>query len=351
MMAGRRASTHASARAPLAGLLVALAIAVAIAVLWTDEGSEPERGVSPPVASEDPAAEPATDLPGAAGAPGSERVTALAQPLEAAAGSPQAGLLRGTVATPPGVPFPERWTLVVEPVEALEGSERAVRRELELDGTEREFDLRDLPLGGYAVSASAPGMSTRTTHVLLVKGSARRVMHMVMTPAGFIDGSLVEDGGAPAEGLTVTLVNMATGERRSTESDPAGLYLFEGVTDGRYTISFGDPVAPLLEAEELSFKAPSLRFPRRTIPHTCTVRFRVVDEFMNPLAGAAVRGFGNAGGPIDLFSDEAGVAVAVALPAGRYRVSADHESGRRGKATFELGASTREVSVEIPCRP
>lgn len=261
------------------------------------------------------------------------------------------GVVRGIVATPPGVPFPERWTLVVEPARLLHGRDAAVRRTLELDGDQREFELRDLPLAGYAVSAQAPGMNVAPTEVLLVEGSSNVFVRLEMAPAGFVDGALVDEAGNPIEDVQVTLENVESGERLQARTGPDGVYLLAPVRDGYYRISFGDPQAPLIAAEEFAFRAPSLRFPRRALPALRTVRIRVTDELGVPVPDASIQGFGEHGGTIDAVTDPDGEARIRFLKPGPYRVRVHHASGRQGRSSFLLDAGPGEQLVQVVCKP
>ena len=258
------------------------------------------------------------------------------------------GTIRGRASTPPNVPFPDRWTLTIEPNPGLEGAERATTRVLEFDGDQVEFIVENLPLGGYAVSASAVDMNSRANGVLLAKGQSNQyVMLHPMTQAGFIDGGVTDSSGTPLEGVPVVLESNASKIRRETQTDFAGNYLFEKVLDGAYTITFGSPDSPLLPSEEILFRSPSLRFPTREIPHDAQLKIQVVDADGRFIPGAKLRGFGTGGGNVEGETDAAGMASFRFLPAGRFRIYASDDQ-RHGKKNIELSkGEIREVTLEL----
>ena len=117
--------------------------------------------------------------------------------------------------------------------------------------------------------------------------------------------------------------------------------------DGEYEIRFGDPDRPLRDAEWFTFQAPSMRYPERVVPAFADVTFRVYDERRGPVPDASVRGYGDAGGTIDLVTDGNGVAVALFLRPGLYKVKAKDRAGRLGKVDFEIFAIDRTKQIEI----
>lgn len=48
---------------------------------------------------------------------------------------------------------------------------------------------------------------------------------------------VVTSGGAPVSGITVTLAPLGAPVRRQTRTDAQGVYVFEGVPEGRYRVS------------------------------------------------------------------------------------------------------------------
>ena len=181
------------------------------------------------------------------------------------------GSLRGSVDTTVGKDFPATWTLILEPSRALTGREGAVAKRIEFTGDEREFEVPDLPLAGYAVRAEAPGYNGLPVHVLLERTSSSAYVMLQLGPAGFLTGRLNGSTGEPLEGIPVWLFDGAappaaqvpTGGRK-TYSLADGTWRFDVVLDGPHTLVYGTPTAPMVAPVELQFHAPSLTVPRRT---------------------------------------------------------------------------------------
>ena len=246
------------------------------------------------------------------------------------------GSIRGRLVVPPGGRLPETWTVRVGPSLYLEGRQHAVRRDVTCGGDTSEFEIGDLPLAGYDVRVEAAGMNSNPQPVLLVRGAEHPYVTVSIYATGFIDGFVIEEGGRVAEGLQVTLERSATGERRTVATGATGAYLFADVPDGQYRLLFGPPDRPLIPAGELSFRAPSMNYPRREIPPTATAQIRTVDRTGARVPRARVEGFGPEGGSIQVTTDELGLAEVRYLPPGTYQLSARDDSGRRGKMAAEL---------------
>lgn len=260
------------------------------------------------------------------------------------------GLIRGRLTVAAGLAFPQSWTLVLSPNRFLQGHERAVSRTVEFTHGEETFRVDDLPLGGYGVRAQAQALNCLTVNVLLVKGAENQFVVLALSPAGFLQGSLLDADGRPAEGVPVTLEESGTHAQRTRETDAAGSYRFEDVTDGEYTLVFGRPEAPLLPPDTLAFRSPALTFPARTLPVTGDAQVFTRDEEGRALTDVAISGFSLHAGVIDAHSDTTGVALVRHLPAGRYRLHARLEDGRSGTAIAQIVAGEMTV-VDIRLRP
>ncbi len=77
------------------------------------------------------------------------------------------------------------------------------------------------------------------------------------------------------------------------------------------------------------------------------VTFRVYDERRNPLADASVRGYGDAGGTVDLVTDVDGMALARFLRPGLYKVKAKDRAGHLGMVDLEVFPADRTKQIEI----
>lgn len=315
-------------------ILVLLASASALAVLmWTMRGKSPAASGaagprSPAVADEtqspqNPAlryeigGDPAWEAP-------TERVPrdrrARTDPATRFAGS---GTLEGRLSLPPGVVAPRAWTLVLAPSSALIGGDRVRERRVDFEGSELEFSLSDLPLGGYEVWAEAEGMSGRHEHLLLARPDAVLVYQdLRLVPLAFVEGRVIDADGAGVGGLPVLLRPHGAGPPRTASTEPGGRFRFERVPDGEYRIEVGFADASLAQPRELDVRSPSLLVPVLEVPRLHELAVLVLDADGQPLAGARVRGWCDRGGRVDARSDAAGIARSSWIPAGRLTLEA-----------------------------
>jgi len=248
--------------------------------------------------------------------------------------------------------LPDAWTLWIRPSRFIEGTSTAIERRSEYAGNERTFVEQDLPLGGYAVSVVAPGWNCPTQNTVLLKikgrsdlpGKLHSRLLFKLRPAGTLTGSVITHTNEPADGLSVTLIDRASGERIQTSTDPAGRYRFD-VIDAQYRLVLGDETRPLLEPHDVNFKGPLMQLDEQQLPETTALTLALLDEFGEGVPEATVRGFGTA--PIDAVSDAGGIVYIPYLPQGKYRVRAEHRSGRKGKVDFDLWVDQGPKRVEI----
>ena len=344
-------STAGRAKVVIPALVAAACAAlVAAMLLRTGDRSEPEaprNAGNPPSGTASTAPESALER---GGAPAERAATGMTSPpVVPRPTAAHPGVIRGEVLTEGGAQVPKTWTLHVRPHPWLAGHETAVDRRIELERGETSFEVRDLPLGGYLVEAIAPGLNCLPGNVMLVRGSEDQFVSIQLSPAGFIDGGVLEASGRPAEGLEVTLESAATGERRTEATTAAGTFLFREVRDGEYRILFGRPDSPLLPPQSLVFTAPSMRFPTRTLPPAASLRVEVVDLALRPVAGARISGSASEGGAVDAVADANGAAVVRYLPPGSYRLDARSDQGLQGSAVVDA-TPEKDASVRIYVR-
>ena len=250
------------------------------------------------------------------------------------------GRLRGHVEVTGDAPFPQRWRLLIVPSTLLPGAEHAAERVLEFEDGRQDFDVPDLPLGGYDVSAEADGFNGRVQPVVLERGSPSPFLNLRLVPAGRLEGRVVDAGGLGLEGVPLTLVT-ATGETQaSASSDAGGLFRFERVPDGSYELVVGHASSPILpERRALRFEAPWMNLPDIVLPPLGQFVLQVVDPLEQPIPGVEVRGSGNAGGLIEETTDAEGRIRARYLPKGHYRIRMEHpeRGGRRFAIDLEEG--------------
>jgi hypothetical protein len=220
---------------------------------------------------------------------------------------------------------------------------------VDFENGETQFEVKDLALGGYLVRAQAGAENCVPANVLLVKSSSEQFVSLLLLPSGFIDGGVLDSSGRPAEGLDVTLESTQTHQRATLTTDAAGTFLFRDVLDGEYKLFFGRPDSPLLPAESIVFKAPSLRFPTRTLPPTGSLKISVIDGLLHAKPRVQISGSAPPAGVIDTFSDVAGVARARFLPPGHYRIDARSEDGLEASATVDI-LPDKELPLEMLVR-
>jgi len=259
------------------------------------------------------------------------------------------GIIRGEVIPQGGAAMPERWTLLLEPHPWLRGSERAETRRIDFEHGETTFRVDDLPLGGYLVRAVTADLNDLPADVLLVRGSPDQFVTLALRPSGFVDGSVLDAAGRPAEGLDVTLESTQTRQRSTVTTDAAGAFVFRRVQDGEYELRFGRPDSPLLPVEKFTFRAPSLRFPTRTLPETGTLKLTVADLSLRPQPRARISGSSTGGSAVDVFADHMGRATSRHVLPGHYVLDVTSEEGLEGHATFDLAAG-QELELQILVR-
>jgi hypothetical protein len=309
-----------------------------------------ESSSPPPIAAPDRTARLSSDAPSEA--PRTAVATTLAPEVQTArtevteldAGGP--GIIRGRITAAPGVELPKTWTLVIEPHPFLKGRERAVSRRIEFTNGEQEFKVGGLPLAGYNVRAIADGLNDVACSALLVESSSNVFVNPQFRRAGFIDGSVVDARGAPVEGMTVTITSDATHARTSVRTGANGDYVIPNVTDGDYSLSIGEPNAPLLEPDRLAFKAPSMRFPTRRLPETGSIRLFTVDPSRRSLANVEVSGYSTGGAALRTTTDGHGTSFVRYLAPGKYRLQAKIEDGRRAEQWVDVTAGQESI-VEL----
>lgn len=323
-------------RVGLGGLLLVVALALGLwfaATRGTPERSrqalDPRRGGA---ASEHGEAEPRALEEVAF----DERETSSANPTATREEFDGQGAIRGRVQAAAGVEFPAVFAVRMGPSRSLRGRERAASRRVEFEASDGEFIVDDLPLGGYDVWVEAEGLRSARQPLLLTRGSASPYVILELSPMGFIDGFVFHADGSPAEDVLVGLQALPGEVRREVRTRADGSYRFDDVEDGEYRLHVGPADTPLVEPRELFFRAPSLRFPRTTLPPTADLRLYAQDSTGGFLDGVLISGFGSRGGRINVTTGANGQALARHLPPGRYRIQARTHYGLRTRMTYDL---------------
>ena len=331
----KREAPLARARGRVLLLLIALVFVAGCLWLWAQSGERPsarklasdtttpqvEPRAAPelaPIAAPAPQAVPATSAEGELAPFASARTSA--RHFEGKLGS-----LRGHIEVSGEEAFPQQWRLVLRPSTTLPGRENAVARALEFADGRRDFEVRDVPLGGYDVSGEAARFNGRVQPVLLEPGSEHPFVNLIFVPAGLLEGRILDAHGAPAEGVPVTLFGESATIVSEVSTDASGIFRFAELPDGAYDLLVGKATAPLLpERRPVRFQAPHLTFPDVELPLLGEIHVRVVDSYARPIEGVEVRGSGTSGGLVEGRTDFDGRLVARHLPAGHFRLRLEH---------------------------
>jgi len=259
------------------------------------------------------------------------------------------GEIRGHVEVSGTGPFPEHWRLVLRPSTSLVGRDLAEERVLEFAGGVQDFVAGDLPLAGYDVIAEAEGMNGLPLPILLDRRNASPFVNLRLTPAGSLEGRVVDAEKLPAEGVTLTLVPLPEGELLVARTDALGDYRFPQVLDGSYLLFLGTRDFPLVaEPTRIAFRAPTLTVPELELPSLATLELTLVDEVENRLEGVRVAGSSPHGGTLEGITDATGRLVLRHLLAGRWRIQLDHEGHKSRRVTVELATGeTERVSLQL----
>ncbi len=254
-------------------------------------------------------------------------------------------------------PMPEVWTLVIEPSEFALGRESATRRELELSGRQTTFEVRDLPMGSYRVYARAEGQASLPIEISLFKidGPGHQVKdhsHVMLRlePLSRLQVTLRNEDFSPALDLPLVLESKNTRKRWLGKTDAAGLFTFENLPTGVFTLFVGFTDQPLVPPATIQVDRDKQISWEGTLPTTHQITLRVIDKNAQPLPGAIVRGHG--GAPIDEVTDFMGEVTLRYLPKGTYRLRVEHTATERnGHTTFVIPAPEGQPNpLPVYCR-
>jgi len=313
---------------------IALVFVAGLMLLWLWPGERSSGRASAPRAEEhERSAEASQELARPAplaSEPAPTRVTGTElEPFAAARTTPvpagALGTLRGHVEVTGEQDFPQSWRLVLRPSTTMPQRERAVARSLEFADGRKDFEVGEVPLGGYDVSAQAAGFNGPFQPLLLELGNEHPFVNLRLVPCGELEGRVLDAQGLAAEGITLTLVAVADRATLEAVSGADGVFRFPQLSDGAYELQVGKATAPLMpEHHPVRFQAPHLTFPDLTLPVLGELHVRVVDSLERPLEGVEVTGSGTNGGLIQGKTDYDGRLVAKHLPAGRFRLRLAH---------------------------
>lgn len=347
---GAKAPPTAPGRGALISVVFLFAIGGVLAWLWLGTSSRSGRNGAPlvPEVAPPPPTRPATSALDTA-VPALRAEPALREeelaPFSAHPGpnprfAGKFGSLRGHIDVTGEQPFPNRWRLVARPSRTMPERESAVERSQEFLDARQEFELQNLPLGGYDVWGEADGFNGELLPLLLEPGNEHPYLSLRLIPAGSLEGRVLDAEGLGAAGVTLTLFAVSDNAAREALTDGAGFYRFDALPDGGYEILVGKATAALIaERRPLRFQAPHLTFPDIELPPLGSIRVRVVDSLERPLEGIEIVGSGTNGGIVEGRTDYNGTLVAKHLPAGHFRLRLSHAG---------IGEQyTRRIAVDV----
>lgn len=280
------------------------------------------------------------------------------------------GRLTGEIEGSEGAPFPATWRLLIEPSLYVEGRQHSgPPRVLEFDGAQRTFDVDDLALGAYRVTAEGEGVDARSQEILLFKlrghgptaGKTHAHLNMRFHPARGYSGLVLDTTGEALVGLPVSLIpkTPAGGAEKDpriqkTFTNGTGAWAFAKVTAGPYLLVLGSRTVPLIPPQVIVIpsvaSSNSITHREDTVPVTVTVELTIMDNQGRGLPGARVRGTGPV--PVDVVADALGIATVNFLPPGRYQFQAEYEPmNLNGAEPRTVTASPRIQASTLVCTP
>lgn len=266
--------------------------------------------------------------------PAPTTTTDLAPPPPRVAGA-ESGVISGRVVVSPQLAakievFRVR---IEEAVNDEGGSTRKVRsyeQNFELEGKVGRFRLGNVPFSefGWRVTAFTPEVESNsqdTVVQLTPEKPSQDVSFELEVPAP-LHIALKNQDREPIRGLELTLepIGRPTGRRalRGT-SDSYGQWILERVRSGRYRLSVGPRLRPLVPPKEFVVKGGGLQYQLVTVPRGGTYEFEVVGPSGFPLADVEVSAIAQdlrVYKKYEAKTDKRGKAVLRHVPPGRYYV-------------------------------
>lgn len=359
------------ARRTLIAAVAAVLLAGLATLAWIAGASEPEQGALQP--SPPPATRPAVEdeLAAQLERPGSAPAEAhagneleLRESVEAES-RPAAGFgVLVHALAPDGSPWPGPWTLFIE--DEREGVVPGWRPRAEpgLEARELPNGLDPVGVEGlkpgkwafHAAAANEVGEHRSARVRARFEGGAAtsfpaRVyeLELVLHAASAVEGRVLGSEGQPLEGVVLALDHAPDASRHWAQTDAQGWYAFTLAAHGEYRLSVGHPDHPSRPAQLVNFAGAPLVLEPIALADTAELRVRVLEADGTPAAGVALRSKGSAGGWLEGETDAQGSFHARHLPAGRYRVHAEHGPRRRANREIELAAgASAELEIQLP---
>lgn len=259
-----------------------------------------------------------------------------------------------------GAEYPEVFTILLEPSRIAEGREAAVTRTVTSEPGMRTFEIRDLPLASYRLSASAPGLATSKIEVELFRVADRPNQRgldflnvdLTLRPMAAVTGVVRTSNGDPASDLALYLtpftppggdrvkpaeVNALT--RLETRTTIAGTYRFEGVAPGPWMLHVGDPIKPLQPPTPVGMRSSEVAVDDLQLPPLATLDLIVLDHLARPCPSVKITGYlkGAGTGSFSAMTDSMGRLEVPHLKPGPWRLDAhDEQLDQKGRADLVL---------------
>lgn len=253
------------------------------------------------------------------------------------------GEISGEVFPAPDQPFPSHWTLRIRPSQFASGKEKAISKDLEFEGAQTTFEVRDLPMASYSIQVTAEGQASRPVEVSLFRieggapGASKERSHIMLRfePLSEVRVELRDALQQPVRALPLVLEARATRERWTAQTDALGRATIADVPEGLYQLFVGDAQTPHLPPVDLKVLRTEPTEWQGELPPTQSITLRVVDHRARVLPDAVVRGHGPV--PIDVRTDQAGEVLLPYLPFGRYQIRGEHAASEAGgRMTVEI---------------
>tara|TARA_R110002126_G_scaffold4409_42_gene23353 strand:+ start:42636 stop:43742 length:1107 start_codon:yes stop_codon:yes gene_type:complete len=249
--------------------------------------------------------------------------------------------------------LPKTWELVISPSRMALGRDSAGSRVKTMDINQTTFEERDLPMGGYRVTARAEGLNATGHEVMLfglkeAPNNGVSHVHVVMQlrPSGFARGSVLDSLGSPAEGVQVTIGEVEGTKRWRTTTGIDGWWRIDELLDGRYRVWIGPPTQPFVPEFPMAVVSPSVTVDEVKLPAMGSIILWVTDGQGRPLEEVRVRGYGAS--PIDVVTGFEGRVAVPHLRPGMYHVEVEAGATQHtGRLSFEVLTTDRDKVVQI----
>ena len=279
-----------------------------------------------------------------------------------------------------GADYPETWTVTLEPSLAAEGREEAIEKSFTAEPGMRTFELRDLPMAAYRLSATAPGLTTKKVEVALYRIEGRPTLRgldfvsvdLTLRPMARVEGFVRQSTGDAADDLTVFLTPLRVpGTAKvskaelddsgnvtiqyKTRTNASGSYSFVAIPPGPWLLLMGDPLNPLVPGIPVVVDKSDQRLQDVELPPLAELELVVLDHLARPCPGVDVTGYLREAGSGSLRTKTDGVGIARVryLTPGPWRVNVDDtEFDQSGQGDFVLrpGGRTDGRMEEIQVR-